>query len=118
MILHVLGRKIMKALVAGLLALTIAVPAVAQHRHGHHPYFMHRHGPTVIYRDNWVGPLVGGVVLGAIIADANRPSVVQQPPVIVQQPSVVLQPTVVCTEWKETMQPDGVIVKERTCYQK
>ena len=109
----------MKKVLAGLIALVIAVPAIAQHRHGHHPHFMHRHGPTVIYRDNWVGPLVGGVVLGAIIADANKPTVVLQQPVIVQQPPIVLQPAnTVCTEWKEIMNPDGTIYKERTCYQK
>jgi hypothetical protein len=112
----------MKALVAGILSLVLVAPAIAQAQHfGPHRHFHHHgyRGPVVVYRDNWVGPLVGGVVLGAIIADVNRPTVVQQPPVVVQQPPIVLQqPTVVCTEWKETMQPDGVIVKERTCYQK
>lgn len=110
----------MKVLAAGLMSLVLATPAFAQHMHGHRHHHFHGHrGPVVVYRDHWVGPLVGGVVLGAIIADANRPTVVQQPPVVVQQPPIVLQqPTVVCTEWKETMQPDGVIVKERTCYQK
>ena len=119
----ILKEKIMKVLAAGLMSLVLIAPAFAQahhgHRHFHNQHFHHRHGPVVVYRDNWVGPLVGGVVLGAIIADANRPAVVQQPPVVVQQPPIVLQqPTTVCTEWKETMQPDGVIVKERTCYQK
>lgn len=108
----------MKVLLAGLMSLVLMTPAIAQHRHGphHHHFNHHRHGPTVIYRDNWVGPLVGGVVLGAIIAEANKPTVVQQQPVIVQQPPVVLQsPNTVCTEWKEIITSDGKMYKERTC---
>ena len=97
--------------------MTIATTAFAQHshfRHGHHHHGGHWQ------RDNWVGPLVGGVVLGAIIADANRPAVVQ-PPIIIQKPSVVLHQAPwqhFCTEWKEIMTADGTVYKERTCHQK
>ena len=97
--------------------MTIATTAFAQHGHYRHGHY---HGPVVVHRDNWIGPLVGGVVLGAIIADANRPAVVQ-PPVIIQKPSVVLHQSSwqnFCTEWKEIMTADGTVYKERTCYQR
>ncbi len=109
----------MKVIVVGILTAVLGLTAIEASANPYH-HRHHGHGPRVIYRDNWMGPLIGGVVLGAVIADANKPTVIQQPPVIVQQPSVVLQQPVqtYCTEWKEIMNSDGTVYKERTCYQK
>jgi hypothetical protein len=103
----------MKKIILALSLLAVLETANAQWHHGHH-----HHGPRVIYRDsNWVAPLFGGVVLGAVIANSRQPEtvVVQQPPVVVQQP-VYVQRQPVCTEWKEIQQPDGTIYRERSCY--
>ena len=107
----------MKALLAGLVSLVIAAPAFAhqvhinghRHFHGHrHMHHIHRHAPIIVHRHNdWVVPLVGGVIIGAVIADANAKDKEEHQ---VQK--------LVCTEWKETMQSDGTVLKERTCYQK
>jgi len=70
----------MKKLLILITALLVSTGAMAQH-HGYHGY--HGHGGG-----NWVGPLIGGVVLGTIITNSQRPVIVQQPPVIVQQPPI------------------------------
>jgi hypothetical protein len=61
------------------------------HRHpgcGPRGHYSHQ-GPTVVYRDNnnWVAPVVGGVILGAVIARSidNQPSIILQPPVVQNQ---------------------------------
>ncbi len=85
---------------------------VVQHVHHHRPHWNHNHrhhihrhhGPVIIHRDNWVAPLVGGVILGAIIADANAKE---------KEDQVVKGK--VCTEWKEIITEDGKIYRERTC---
>lgn len=58
----------MKYVLATLLALSLTAPAVAGSRH-HDTYRTnnHRHHNS----GKWVAPLIGGVVLGAIIADAK-----------------------------------------------
>jgi len=71
----------MKKLLILITALLVSTGAMAQH-HGHHGHH-HGHGGG-----NWVGPLIGGVVLGTIITNSQRPVIVQQPPVIVQQPPI------------------------------
>ena len=102
-------KKILLAL--SLLAVVSTASAQWHHHHGHH-------GPRVIYRDNWVAPLILGGIAGAVIANQSQPSVVvQQPPVVVQQPPVYVQRQAVCTEWKEIQNPDGQIYRERTCTQ-
>lgn len=128
----------MKAIIAGIISL-FAVSASAQgidcragvdhkhpfcggmvqvhhgHGHGHMHRHFHRAPPVVVYRDyNWVAPVVGGVILGAVINEAARPRVVEQP--VIVQPVQPTQP--VCTEWREIQQADGTIARERTCYQK
>ena len=55
-----------------------------------------------------------GSIAGAIIANQNQPQ-----PVVVQREQVIVpQPQTVCTAWKEILQPDGQIYRERNCYQR
>jgi hypothetical protein len=68
----------MKKLVA-IAALLLSTSVMAQH--GHHGH--HGHGGG-----NWAGPLIGGIVLGTIITNSQRPVIIQQPPIIVQQPPI------------------------------
>ena len=59
-------KKIVSTL--ALVSMLIASPALA---HGHERFGHHGGG--------WFGPLLGGVVLGAIINDATRPRAVVRP---------------------------------------
>ena len=105
--------------ILGLTSVLFSTAAVADPYYGHRGYHGNR-GPTVIYRDsNWVGPLVGGVLLGAIIADANKRAIEEQQRsvIIVQQEPIITTPQVNCTAWKEIQNGDGTIYRERTCYQ-
>ena len=83
---------------------------VVHHHHNHnrqfHRFHHRHHAPIIVHRhhDNWVAPLVGGVILGAVIADANAKDKEDQ-----------ITKKVVCTEWKELVTEDGKIYKERTC---
>ena len=100
----------------GIMLLATSGLALAQHRHhghfNHHRHFHHR--PVIIERD-WVAPLVIGGIAGAIIVrEANRPVIVEQPPVQVIPRATIVE----CTEWKEIMNSDGQVYKERTCTQK
>tara|TARA_R110000868_G_scaffold75168_1_gene217140 strand:+ start:418 stop:723 length:306 start_codon:yes stop_codon:yes gene_type:complete len=64
-----------------VLLLLVSASAFAQYRHP--GYYGHRHGGG----GNWVAPLIGGAILGAVITDAaraNQPA--PQPPIIIQQP--------------------------------
>jgi len=72
----------MKKLLIVITALLVSTGAMAQH--GHHGHYGHNGNGG----GNWVGPLIGGVVLGTIITNSQRQVIVQQPPVIVQQPPV------------------------------
>jgi len=105
----------MKYLISLLIALGISTPALADGRHHYrHTYkaqHHHRHGPVIVHRDNWIAPLVGGVILGAVIADANSKKE-EKPVVVVQQPTTITK-VVVCTEWKEIVTSDGQLYKER-----
>lgn len=67
-----------KFLVAFAIAL-LALPAAAQHHHHHH-HRHHGHGG----HNNWVGPLVGGIILGAVISNSR--------PVQAAEPVVVMPP--------------------------
>lgn len=88
-----------------------ARPAVVHVQHGHRHWNHHRHHPIIVHRhhDNWVAPLVGGVILGAVIADANAKD---KEKIIIQSQTVIPRN---CTEWKEVMTEDGKIYRERTC---
>lgn len=77
----------MKYILATLLALSLATPALADNNR-HHP----RHGVYNNYHvqkhrhrnnDKWVLPLIGGVILGAVINEASKPK--QREVVVVRQ---------------------------------
>ena len=73
----------MKKIIA-IVALLLSTSAFAQHSHyGHHGHRYHGGGGSG--NGKWVAPLIGGVLLGAIISDARANQQVPQTPVIVQQ---------------------------------
>ena len=113
-----------KTILVGVIASTAlhAVPAQAQHYKHHNPY-----SPRVQHHGHhgggsgWIAPLIIGGVVGAVIAN-NRDRdtvIVQEQPVIIRQQPVYVQqaPQTVCTAWKEIMNSDGTVYRERTCYQ-
>jgi hypothetical protein len=111
-----------KYILAAVLSLAVATPALADHRRNHNgPYIynnyhvqqhrQHRHRNN----DKWVVPLIGGVILGAVIIEASKPKETVVKEVIVQSPPVTVTKVIVCTEWKEIMTSDGRVYKERTC---
>jgi len=104
----------MKKLFISLLLASSALPALAQHWHGHG--FRH-HGHHYGGNSNWVAPLIIGGVVGAAIANNRHQEtiVLQQPPIVIQNPPVYVQRQTVCTEWKEIQNSDGAIYRERTC---
>jgi hypothetical protein len=70
----------MKQVIALFLALAVATPALADHQKKHHRqgvYSNHYeyHTPRNRHRNNdkWVLPLIGGVILGAVINEASKP---------------------------------------------
>ena len=73
----------MKKIIA-IVALLLSTGAFAQHGHyGHHGHRYHGGGGS----GKWVAPLIGGVIVGAILTDAARANQpVPQPPIIIQQP--------------------------------
>ena len=91
-----------------------SVPAMAQHR----GYYGHRHNYGY-YGGGWVAPLILGGVAGYVITRQPDPVIVQQPPVVVSPPVVAGPPVVInnpnCGPWTEIQQPDGTIVRQRTC---
>lgn len=109
----------MKYLLTILFAFAVTTPALADNRHHHKPVYnihhkhYHGHRPVIVHRDNWVAPLVGGVILGAVIADANAKE--KENKQVIIQPQVVTTKVVVCSEWKEIVTSDGQVYKERTC---
>ena len=71
----------MKKIIA-IVALLLSTSAFAQHGHyGHHGHRYHGGGSG----GKWVAPLIGGVLIGAIISDARANQQVSQTPVIIQQ---------------------------------
>ena len=105
----------MKQVIALFLALAVTTPAVASGRdhyyrnYNHHNHRHHSNG------DKWIAPLIGGVILGAVINEANKPKEKVVKEVVVQAPPVTVTKVIVCTEWKEIMTSDGRVYKERTC---
>ena len=79
----------MKKIIVTVLTGLLVTAAVAQPMHNHRYY-----GPSVpngpvirYYNNNWVAPVVGGVILGAVIARSidNQPSIIVQSPVVQNQ---------------------------------
>ena len=79
----------MKKIIVTVLTGLLVTAAVAQPMHNHRYY-----GPSVpngpvirYYNNNWVAPVVGGVILGAVIARSidNQPSIIVQPSVVQNQ---------------------------------
>ena len=77
-----------KKILAVVLSLSILAPSVAlagdgRHGHGrHYDYRGHHHNS-----DRWVGPLIGGIILGGILS--QRPS---PPPVVYNYPQPRYEP--------------------------
>jgi hypothetical protein len=112
-----------KFLIAGILATSaFATSAQAQHNHHNHHnrHWSHHHGhkgPVVIRESGgWIAPLIGGVIVGSIIADANKREQEKQVVVVQQPQTVVVNPAETCTAWKEIQTSDGTTYRERTCY--
>ena len=99
----------MKKILVALSLFALTGTAMAQHYHGHG--FRH-HGPRVIYRDNWIAPAVGALIIGAAINEAHNR---HAQTVVIQNPNVQLGQ--VCTPWTETQNQDGTITRTRTCNQ-
>lgn len=102
----------MKKLLIVITALLLSTGAMAQH-HGHHGHGGHGGG-------NWVGPLIGGIVLGTIITNTQRPVYTQQPQVIINQPPIINYPIVNYYSCLVQVQDPytGIIRNEvRTCVQ-
>jgi len=106
--------RLINKLILGSIILATSGVALAQHRHHHGHRHFHHQRPVIIERD-WVAPLVLGGIAGAIIVrEANRPVIIEQPPVQVIPRATIVE----CTEWKEIMNSDGQVYKERTCTQR
>lgn len=107
--------RLLNKILLGTIMLASSGVALAHHGRGHHHgHFHHHHRPIIVHKD-WVAPLVLGGIAGAIIVrEANRPVIVEQPPVQVIPRATIVE----CTEWKEIMNSDGQVYKERTCTQR
>ena len=68
----------MKKILLGFVIALFATTTYAQHRHHHHHHHHRGH-------HNWVAPMIGGIVVGALIANQTQPVVIQ-PPVYVTPP--------------------------------
>lgn len=102
-----------KMLLALMLTLSSTIAIAGPRHHGGHHH--HNHGG---YR--WVAPAIIGGVIGYSI---TRPyyynygaPVYTAPPVYIEQsPAYIQGPQ--CSPWVETQQPDGTILRSRTCNQ-
>jgi len=87
----------MKKLILAFSLLAVIGSASAHEGFRHYGY----RGPCC-YNGGWVGPAIIGGVIGYEIA--NRPVIVEQPPVIYTQPSIVQQPPL-GYHWQEMIDP-------------
>lgn len=102
----------MKKILVALSLLALTSTAMAQHYHGHGLRHGH-HGPRIIYRDNWVAPAIGALIIGAAVNEAYNRN--QQTQVVIQNQQTMTGQ--VCTPWTETQNTDGTITRTRTCNQ-
>jgi hypothetical protein len=103
----------------GFMLLVFALPAKAHHGHGvhHHRWHSHHHhhlhrAPVIIHRDNWVAPLIGGVIIGAAVNEVAKRN--ENKTVIIERDN---DTQVVCSEWREIQTSEGQIYRERICRQ-
>lgn len=96
----------MKKYLIALLLMMFTVPAFAGPYHHHHRHHGHHHW-NHSHPGRWIAPVIIGGAIGYALA--------QPAPVVVQQQPVIINSSSNCTEWKEVMRPDGVIVRERYC---
>lgn len=99
----------MRKLITAIVLAVVATTSFAQHgvrdiRNGTYHYGGHSH----IHHSNrdWVGPLIIGGVIGAVIASQN------QQPVIIHQPQVIVQPPVYTPIYRNV----EVYIAECNCY--
>ena len=102
----------MKKILIALSLLTLTGTAFAQHYHGHGIRHHGHHSHRIIYRDNWIAPAVGALIIGAAINEAHNRHIQT---VVIQNPQPL--PGQVCTPWTETQNSDGTITRTRTCNQ-
>ena len=67
-----------KFLLASATILALALPAHAQRHHGHHGH----HGGG----GNWAGPLIGGLIVGGLVAGVMSQPRYAPPPVVYTDP--------------------------------
>lgn len=80
----------MKKSLTALLCLLCITPAIADYDYRHNrSYPNHRHGH---HHENWVGPALGGALIGIAIAKAGEP--VQTPVIIERVPVPAEQPPI------------------------
>ena len=102
----------MKKILIALSLLTLTGTAFAQHYHGHGIRHHGHHSHRIIYRDNWIAPAVGALIIGAAINEAHNR---HTQTLVIQNPNI--QTGQVCTPWTETQNSDGTITRTRTCNQ-
>lgn len=102
----------MKKLLLSLLLMVFSAPAFAgphhHHRHHGHQHWNHHHH----HAGRWIAPVIVGGLVGYALA---QPTIVNSAPIVVQQPLPATETYLTCTEWKEVMQSNGTIVRERYC---
>jgi hypothetical protein len=76
-----------KYILASVLSIAVATPAFANHENRHHKHGGYNNHHVQHHRhknnDKWVVPLIGGVILGAVINEANKPK--DQEVIVVKQ---------------------------------
>jgi len=66
-----------KYILAAVLSIAVATPALADNKRHHHRHGVYNNYHVQQHRhrnnDKWVLPLIGGVILGAVINEASKP---------------------------------------------